>query len=202
MKLHVGCGEKYLPGYKHLDARKFPHVDYVTNRLDKLDMFADNSVEEIYACHLLEHMPRSRIRTGSIAGGMVNCGSSKATGDGLSESSVLREWYRVLKPSGTLRLAVPDFEAIVEEYLANRNLDKLQGLIHGSSKYDKYDFHYQTYDFKRLSGLLTEAGFSEVKRYDWREFLPPNYDDYSRSYMPNMDFEHGRLMSLNVVAIK
>jgi len=108
----------------------------------------------------------------------------------------------VLKLGGSLRLAVPDFEAIVEEYLANRNLDNLQGLIHGGSKYDEYDFHYQTYDFKKLSGLLTDAGFSEVKRYDWREFLPPDYDDYSRSYMPHMDFEHGRLMSLNVVAIK
>ena len=39
MKLHVGCGERYLPGWKHLDARKFPHVDYVTNKLDKLDMY-------------------------------------------------------------------------------------------------------------------------------------------------------------------
>lgn len=101
-----------------------------------------------------------------------------------------------------MRLAVPDFEAVVEEYLANRNLDKLQGFLHGGSKYDAYDFHYQTYDFKRLSSILKDAGFSEVKRYDWRDFLPLDYDDYSRSYLPHMDFEHGRLMSLNVVAIK
>ena len=46
MKLHIGCGEKFLPGYKHVDARKFPHVDYVTDKLDKLDMFQDNSVDE------------------------------------------------------------------------------------------------------------------------------------------------------------
>ena len=64
MKLHIGCGEKYLPGWKHLDARKFPHVDYVTNKLDKLDMFADNSVEEIYACHVLEHFTRLEMSRG------------------------------------------------------------------------------------------------------------------------------------------
>lgn len=64
MKLHIGCGERFLPGWKHLDARKFPHVDYVTDRLDKLDMFADNSVAEIYACHILEHFPRATMIRG------------------------------------------------------------------------------------------------------------------------------------------
>ncbi len=64
-KLHLGCGEKFLPGYVHVDARKFPHVDYVTDKLDNLNMFADNSVEEIYACHVLEHFPRSAMRRGA-----------------------------------------------------------------------------------------------------------------------------------------
>ncbi len=71
MKLHIGCGERFLPGYKHIDARAFPHVDYVTDKLDNLPMFKDNSVDEIYACHLLEHMPRSVIRNASINGGVI-----------------------------------------------------------------------------------------------------------------------------------
>lgn len=179
MKLHVGCGERFLPGWKHLDARKFPHVDYVTDRLDKLDMFADNSVEEIYACHILEHFPRAAMIQGTV----------------------LKEWYRVLQRGGILRIAVPDFEAVVAEYLSSRNLELVMGLLYGGKNYE-YNFHYQTYDFERLSDLLTQAGFSNVKRYDWRDFLPQGYDDYSRSYLPHMDFEHGRLMSLNVVATK
>ena len=197
MKLHIGCGEKFLPGYKHIDARKFPHVDYVTERPDKLEMFEDNSVDEIYACHLLEHMPRSVIRNASVKGGVKNI----TGGRGITESSALREWYRVLKVGGILRIAVPDFEAVVEEYLSDKNLDKLQSFMHGGHKYEQ-DYHYQTYDFKRLSDLLNRAGFSDVQRYDWHEFLPPDYDDYSRSYLPHMDFENGRLMSLNVIAKK
>ena len=179
MKLHIGCGEKYLPGWKHLDARKFPHVDYVTDKLDKLDMFADNSVEEIYACHVLEHFTRLE----------------------MSRGGVIKEWYRILRGGGVLRIAVPNFEAIVEEYLSSQNLELVMGLLYGGQNYE-YNFHYQAYDFKRLSGLLRRAGFSEVELYDWRDFLPPNYDDFSRAYLPHMDFEHGRLMSLNVVAVK
>ena len=44
MKIHVGCGEKYLPGFKHIDARNFEHVDYVTDDLSNLSMFDDNTI--------------------------------------------------------------------------------------------------------------------------------------------------------------
>ena len=60
----------------------------------------------------------------------------------------------------------------------------------------------QSYDFARLEKLLKAAGFVKVERYDWRDFLPADYDDYSRSYLPHMDFDNGRLMSLNITAKK
>lgn len=83
MKLHIGCGERYLPGWKHLDARKFPHVDYVTDKLDDLNMFADNSVSEIYACHVLEHFTRNEIIPG---GGIKRMASRFGTGRLLVDS--------------------------------------------------------------------------------------------------------------------
>ena len=58
MKLHIGCGERFLAGYKHYDVRKVgAHIDYV-GKADDLSIFDDNSIEEIYACHLLEHFGR------------------------------------------------------------------------------------------------------------------------------------------------
>lgn len=179
MKLHIGCGEKYLPGYKHLDARKFPHVDYVTDDLSNLSMFENNTIEEIYACHILEHFTREEMESGII----------------------LKEWYRILKDGGILRIAVPNFEAIVDEYLSSKNLDSLMGLLYGGQDYE-YNFHFQTYDFNRISHLLKNIGFSEIKTYDWKDFLPKDYDDFSRAYIPHMDFKNGRLMSLNIIAIK
>ena len=115
--------------------------------------------------------------------------------------SVLREWNRVLKVGGVLRVAVPDFEAVAAEYQEKKDLQCFQGLLYGGQTYD-YNYHHVAFDYKLLEYFLSEAGFSDVSRYDWRDFLPKDYDDYSRAYLPHLDFNHGRLMSLNVVTKK
>jgi predicted SAM-dependent methyltransferase len=176
LKLHIGAGVKYLSGYKHMDAIKREHIDYVGDAAD-LSFLEDGCVEEIYACHILEHIKRNEIK------------------------SVLAEWNRVLCNEGILRISVPSFSAIAAEYTQNGDLDKVLGLLYGGQDYE-YNFHYQTYDFDRLKRLMEEAGFTDVNEYDWRGFLPDGYDDFSRAYLPHMDFENGRLMSLNVIAKK
>jgi predicted SAM-dependent methyltransferase len=176
MKLHIGCGKKYLPGYKHIDAIDAEHIDFVCDTR-QLNMIADESVSELYACHVLEHVKRDHVM------------------------GVLREWQRVLKPGAEIRIAVPDFEAIVAEYVETNEINSLQGLLYGGQDYE-YNFHYVAFDFAMIEALLTESGLCEVQRYDWREFLPDGYDDFSRAYIPHMDFKNGRLMSLNVKATK
>lgn len=176
MKLHIGCGQKYLPGYKHLDVIKFEHIDFACDAR-KLNMIPDDSVTEIYACHILEHVKRQ------------------------DTLNVLKEWHRTLVSGGIIRIAVPDLEAILQEYLANREATKVQGLLYGGQTYD-YNFHHAAYDFEMLEALLVNAGFEGINRYDWKDFLPSNYDDFSRAYLPHMDIENGRQMSLNVLARK
>lgn len=76
MKLHIGCGNRNLPGWKHYDIRKVDnHINYV-GKAEDLSQFPDNSVEEIYACHLLEHFGRNEV------------------------DNVLKEWNRVLVRGG------------------------------------------------------------------------------------------------------
>ena len=176
MKLHIGCGRKYLSGYKHLDVIPYEHVDFECDAR-KLDIFADKSVAEIYACHILEHVERDQV------------------------VGVLREWCRVLKAGGVIRIAVPDFEALMQQYMDGQPLLSFQGLLYGGQTYD-YNFHHVAFDFNLLKAFLEDAGFMEIQRYDWRDFLPGGYDDYSRAYLPHMDFDNGRLMSLNIMARK
>jgi len=176
MKLHLGAGDKFLPGYVHIDINRHSHIDYVADVRD-LSLLESDCADEIYASHVLEHFTRLEI------------------------SNVLKEWYRVLCSGGLLRLAVPDFEAIAEQYRHDGDLDALLGLLYGGQNY-QHNFHYQTYDFNRITNLLKAVGFKSVERYIWQDFLPDDYDDFSRAYIPHMDFANGRLMSLNVIARK
>ncbi|MFC1945687.1 methyltransferase domain-containing protein [Chloroflexota bacterium] len=176
VKLHIGCGERYIPGFTHVDVRKFEHVDVVAPAW-QLDVFEDDSVDLIYCCHTLEHLKKTQV--------------------GLT----LAEWHRVLRPGGVLRLAVPDFAKICQMYTRTGDLSQLLGLLMGGQDYPE-NTHYTVYDYAYLAGLLQDAGFTSVRCYDWRETEHWDHDDFSQAYLPHMDKEHGTLMSLNVEAEK
>lgn len=62
-----------------------------------------------------------------------------------------------------------------------------------------YNFHYNAFDLATLTQQLHEAGFVNVRRYDWRETEHADIDDFSRRLnIPHMDKENGILISLNV----
>lgn len=91
IKLHLGCGKRHIPGFVHIDAIDYPHVDHVAT-IDNLSFIGDGTVDLIYNCHVLEHFKRREV------------------------AKVLTEWKRVLKPGGTLRISVPDFARLCEVY--------------------------------------------------------------------------------------
>lgn len=178
MKLHLGCGRRYIPGFVHVDAKPAPHVDIV-GPVEHLPLH-DASASLIYASHLLEHFDRHTYK------------------------AVLAEWFRVLKPEGMLRLAVPDFAACAAIYYESGLADGLSGLIGlivGGQR-DFYDYHKMIFDEDFLRRDLLEIGFREVRRWDWRETEHTDIDDYSQAYIPHLRKENGRLMSLNLEAVK
>ena len=178
MKLHLGCGPRFIPGFVHIDAQSAPHVDIV-GPVERLS-FPDESVSLIYASHVLEHFGRYEYRT------------------------VLKEWFRVLSPGGILRLAVPDFAACAAIYYERgleNGISGLVGLIVGGQR-DGNDFHKMVFDEDFLRKELLAVGFREVRRWDWRNTEHSAIDDYSQAYLPHLEKDRGRLMSLNLEAIK
>lgn len=178
MKLHLGCGRRYIPGYVHVDAQHFAHVD-LRCKVECLPL-PEACADVVYACHVLEHFDRAHYR------------------------AVIAEWRRVLRPGGVLRLAVPDFAACAAIYyeagLAD-GLSGLVGLVVGGQR-DAFDFHKMIFDEPFLTAALVETGFRDVRRWDWRDTEHAGVDDYSQAYLPHLDKTCGRLMSLNLEAVR
>ena len=55
---------------------------------------------------------------------------------------------------------------------------------------------------KKITELLIDSGFSDIKEWDWRKTEHSDIDDYSQAYLPHMDKENGLLMSMNIEATK
>lgn len=176
MKLHLGCFNKKIHGFTNVDIREDVNPDVVDD-IFKLEKFQKNSVDLIYACHVLEHLKRKELLP------------------------ALTRWYDVLKPNGIVRIAVPDMEAVFAHYFYHRKLSDLYSALGGSQRHD-YDYHYSHFDFLTLHQWLMMAGFHDVKRYNRWETEHAYVDDYSAAYVPHLDFINGKLMSLNVEATK
>jgi predicted SAM-dependent methyltransferase len=180
LKLHLGCGKRHLPGFVHVDLADSPHVDY-RHSVDRLEMFPDGSADLIYASHVLEYFDR------------------------IEAERVLMEWNRVLRAGGVLRLAVPDFRALAQVYFDSGKLQLILGPLYGRMEIpgnESVIYHRTAYDFEALKELLEHVGFGDVHLYDWRQTIHRNVDDHSQAYVPHMNKESGKLVSLNVECTK
>lgn len=169
-RLHIG-GTQAKPGWRILNVQPGSEVDYLGDCSD-LIRFADNSVDEIYASHVLEHL-------------------------GYQEKlpRTLREFYRVLKPGGNAKISVPDFEVLCRLFLdphhtLNDRIEIMRMAFGG--QLDEYDFHYVGLSYELLAGLLVNAGFSRWEKVG--EF--GLFEDASSIRFADT------LISLNVIAYK
>lgn len=168
LRLHVG-GEESKPGWKIFNLQPGPSVDYVGDCSD-LAAFADASVDDIYASHVLEHL------------GYVE-----------KLPRALSEFHRVLRAGGRARISVPDLDVLSRLFLdakqgSNERILIMRMIFGG--QVDPHDFHYVGLSFDILGGLLESASFKRVERVT--EF--GLFNDTSASRML------GTLISLNVVA--
>tara|TARA_B100000029_G_C17313777_1_gene865399 strand:+ start:261 stop:797 length:537 start_codon:yes stop_codon:yes gene_type:complete len=176
IKLHLGCGKRFIPGYKHVDLAKFDHIDVFTSA-DNLSMFENDSVEEIYACHLLEYFDLNQVK------------------------DVLGEWNRVLVRGGILRLSVPDFDSLLKIYEKTKDLKKILGPIFGQMALNESTiYHRTTYNRTLLQEVLMEAKFNKIENWDTFRIFPQQ-DDFSKAFFPHKD-PLGVQVSLNIMAQK
>lgn len=161
MKLHLGCGHRYLPGYQHIDIQDGENIHIQCDIKNLSEFIHSSTVTEIYACQVLSYFSREEL------------------------PQVLSEWYRVLKPGGRLRLSVPDFSVLCKFYNAGLSLDWLIGTLYGRCKINnQYIYHKTTFDCHSIIKILNENKFKNICFWNPSEVFPDDYDDLSRATFP------------------
>jgi predicted SAM-dependent methyltransferase len=137
-RLHLGCGDMVLPGWINCDLYD-PHAE-VRCDVRKLP-FGDETVDEIYNAHLIEHF------------------------DYFEGQALVDEWKRVLKPGGRLSIETPDFvnlcRVFAEEKEENRYTLYPQFFARPWIPGQTHKFLYTE---NQLGGLLTNKGFKQVHK--------------------------------------
>ncbi|HEY4477575.1 MAG: hypothetical protein A3C03_01000 [Candidatus Colwellbacteria bacterium RIFCSPHIGHO2_02_FULL_45_17] len=144
IKLHLGCGEKYLEGYINVD---FPPSEHsvieveadVYKDVRELE-YEDGSVDEVRAHHLLEHFSRQEAL------------------------KLLLQWRRWLKYGGLLYIETPDFEKSAKAYVysGRRRRFELGRHIFGSAE-AKWAYHLDFWDAGKFKYVLKKLGFKNIK---------------------------------------
>ena len=116
----------------------------------------DSSVDFIFSSHMLHHLYRDEAL------------------------KLVREALRVLKPGGTMRIAVPDLELIMALYREGKREQALEYFFYSSAPRSKLSRSCYQYDFTLLKALLDEAGVRNVRRCQFREGTVPDLDQLDR----------------------
>lgn len=96
--LNLACGTSFITDQSWINV-DFSVASNQVRRLNLLDPlpFPDQYFYVIYSSHFLEHVPINKVQ------------------------HLLRDWHRLLKPGGKIRLVLPDFQILARRYLELRD---------------------------------------------------------------------------------
>jgi len=168
LMLHLGCGEKHIPGMLNCDCRATRAVDLIMD-CRRLSRFKNDSVNLIFANAFFEHLYV------------------------VQQQPLLQDCHRVLNDDGAvIFLGIPDFKIIADAYLnekrgcfqKNFDLFEVSRYTHGdpehvagSMRFYFGQLHKAIFDRKYVESLLGKTGFKERRVFNYcypREYLPLN----------------------------
>lgn len=130
----------------HSDPR-YTNIDIKDGADGRKLPYEDGTVEEVYSSHLLEHFKPNEV------------------------DALLAEWVRVLRPFGTLRIAVPDIKKLaakvanVDEDCGPNGYRDLEMMICGAHS-DATDKHASIFTEAKLTQTMNRAGIGFVRKFD------------------------------------
>lgn len=157
-KLHLGSNKTFLEGWLCSDICP-QHTNSIFLDVSKPFPFPDQSFDYIYSEHLIEHLSQT---------------------DGLF---MLRECFRVLKKEGTIRIATPDLNTILNLYSKQKenfgkdyikwSIDTFTQKLTGYNPVTVINTlfrnwgHVYLYDYTALSETLKGIGFIQTEQVEY-----------------------------------
>lgn len=181
--VNLGCGLAVAPGWVNVDAslnalfagapkfvlrrlyrlsganRYYPEQEYcrllsdycfVFHDLARSLPFREKSIDVFYSSHFFEHLFKK------------------------DAERLLREMHGALKEGGLIRIAVPDLAHALGLYQEGKTKEMLENYFFVDDRSSYLARHKYMYDFDGLQAMLTEAGFKNVRRCNYREGAAPD----------------------------
>jgi predicted SAM-dependent methyltransferase len=149
LKIHLGCGTVYLPGYVNID---YPPDQQTSQHFpgdgQHPDQYADittlhykgGSIEEVRLHHVFEHFDRA------------------------TALRLLVEWYDWLCDGGKLTIETPDFDRCIKAYLFGNAKTRGKALRHLFGSHDAHwAVHYDGWYQAKFKKYLSALGFRNLK---------------------------------------
>ena len=137
MKLNIGSNAERIEGYKSVDL--FAEADYKDD-VRTMATFPSNSVEEVRAFHLLEHLADKDVMP------------------------AMKAVWHILSPGGRFVIEVPSLPGVLKQFLETPEEDRWGyrlWTIFGLQS-DEGQFHKTGFSSQRINNMLQDAGFSKV----------------------------------------
>jgi predicted SAM-dependent methyltransferase len=143
IKLNLGSCDLPLDGWINVDNSTSPHIkcDLIADALNLSEHFESNSVDEIYAGHLVEHLTPTEA------------------------DAAFTHWKSLLKPGGILGFVTPDFHHLAQEYLAGGIPMEDMNNIYIFS-YVQESHHRSIWDQESQFKMLQKHSFTNIKPID------------------------------------
>lgn len=155
IKLNVGCGTDYKKGWVNIDNNSDDNIEKLDVNFDlrKPLPYKDGTVDFIFNEHFIEHLTIEE-----------------------SQKSI-KDFMRVLKKGGVLRIAMPDLEGAIALYQdpdwQKKPFIKRFDLQFVKTKAELLNMsfnwwgHKWLYDWEELERRLNDAGFTNINKCSW-----------------------------------